>query len=259
MTFQDPQQPATQDDVEDAASNQSSYPQSPTRQPYRGPMRVRRSDGQREFWVEGRGYVPENSPYRLSPKEQQTLAQAQTAGQASGQMLPLLDRFQQVNRHTPTGAVPQIIGQSWPFGAIHPMLGDPNVDEMLAVTNKLTPLARSGLPGSASNLDVQMFRGALPSIQNVGPSNDRIIGDLRTQARQAQAYAEFLDWYWPQHGASLNGAAQAWNSYITHDPQMRRSWREALGAQQGGASNTGSSDLSHLSTQDLARLANGGQ
>lgn len=241
-----------------------------TQQPYRTPTRVRRSDGQVEVWVEGLGYVPQNDPRRLSAQDRDAIKDARDHATALSQQTPYLNRFEHLNNSVPTGSLAQRLGTM----AHVPRLltldtnKDPSVnsadqyDEMQSIVNRMTPGARQGLPGSSSNLDVQMFQGALPSIGNRGPANSAIINNLRGEVRDAQNYAEFLDWYWPQVG-SLGGAQEAYDGFRAaqgRNPQL--SWRQyfAQNPLRGAAprQQQQAGPMSHMSDEELERIANGG-
>lgn len=210
MSFDDPQQPASQ-----------PYPRSPTAQPYRGPRRTHRETGRTEVWVEGSGYVPEDSLERLTTQERQAVEAARARARDQRTALPLLQRFERLNTEQRTGSLGQIVGNIWNLA---PMLGDAEESEMRAILNRLTPRQRQGMPGAASDRDVAMFRGSLPGLNTVGPANSNIIRNLEREAAESQAYAEFLDWYWPRRGTTT-GAEEAWSQYLQADPNLERGWR----------------------------------
>lgn len=200
-------------------------------QPYRGPTRTRRSDGQREIWVEGRGYVPEHSLDALPTNERQAVLDANAAAQGANAALGQFNRFEQLNRVQGTGSVFDRLGR---MANIRPLLPDTELDEMWAIQDRLTPGARQGLPGPASNLDVSMFRGSLPSTANTPAANTNIIGGLRDETRALQGYAEFLNWYAGEN-RTTNGAQEQWNAYqrdLASVPRAQRSqmtWRQYFG------------------------------
>lgn len=220
MSFEDPQQP---------------LPRGPTSQPFRGPRRTHRETGRTEVWVEGRGYVPENALDRLPNTEQRAVLEARANAQRLTGFLPDLDRFEELNRTENTGGWNQRLGQF--FGDMPEIFPDNGVDEMRSITDRLTPQQRPPGSGTTSDFDAAMFRGSLPHRGRGGNANSQVIANLRRQARDAQEYAEFLDWYWPQ-GGSTSGATEAWGQYMRQrQPNDTRTWREYFGAQgqqQGG-------------------------
>lgn len=203
-------------------------PRSPTAQPYRGPRRRHRETGAMEVWVEGRGYVPQNSLDRLTAQERQAVLDARDRARGQREALPYLRRFEELNRVQPTGSLGQMIGNTWNLA---PLTGDAEESEMYRIINRLTPRQRQGMPGAASDRDVAMFRGSLPGLNVVGDANSRIIRNLEREAAESQAYAEFLDWYWPQHGTT-SGAEERWGAYIREHPDLRVGWRRYFDAEE---------------------------
>lgn len=197
-----------------------------SRTPYRGPRRVRRSDGQAEVWVEGQGYVPEQSARRLTGPEQGALQAARDAGLQAGRYLPDLNRFEQLNRVQDTGNIVQRVGT---FLGIPPLLPDKEEEEMYAITERLTPRQREPGSGASSDRDVTMFRAALPNLARSGPANSNVIQQARARVGELQDYPSYLEWYGTQHG-TLNGAQESWNAYINRGTN-RPPWRQFFGAQ----------------------------
>ena len=201
-----------------------------SRTPYRGPRRVRRSDGQVEVWVEGQGYVAEQSARRLTGTEQGALQAARDAGLQAGRYLPDLNRFEQLNRVQDTGNIVQRVGT---FLGIPPLLPDKEEEEMYAITERLTPRQREPGSGASSDRDVTMFRAALPNLARSGPANSNVIQQARARVGELQDYPSYLEWYGTQHG-TLNGAQEAWNAYVNRGTG-RPPWRQYFGVSGGPA------------------------
>lgn len=216
---------------EDHRQGGEALPRGPTSQPYRGPARTRRSDGQREVWIEGQGYVPENDLRRLPQQEREMVETARNRARDLNSALPDFRRFIELNETNPTGALSHVVG-SWT--AQPQWLNDPDIDEMRAITDRWTPRQRQGLPGAASDRDVAMFRGGIPGITRGGNGNRRVLEAIERQAKEETAYADFLDWWWPQRG-NLTGADEAWRGYRQADPEMRGEWRTHFQRQTQGA------------------------
>lgn len=201
----------------------------PTRQPYRGPYRVQRETGRREYWVEGDGYVPENDLRRLSPEDARAVRDARLRATELNRSLPDWQRFEELNREEATGSLGQILGNA---------LNAPNIagrereDEMRAIVNRWTPRQREPGSGTTSDRDIAIYTGAIPGTNRIGPSNSNIIRGIERDAREASEYADFLEWYWPR-GGTLAGAQAAWSAYLGQ-PQ-RRPWREHFGAGAGAS------------------------
>lgn len=201
-----------------------------SRTPYRGPRRTRRSDGQVEVWVEGQGYVPEQSARRLTGSEQTALQAARDAGLQAGRYLPDLNRFEQLNRVQDTGNIVQRVGT---FLGVPPLLPDPQEEEMYAITERLTPRQREPGSGASSDRDVTMFRAALPNLARSGPANSSVIQQARGRVAELQDYPSYLEWFGTQRG-TLNGAQEAWNAYINRGAN-RPPWRQHFGVAGGPA------------------------
>lgn len=59
-----------------------------------------------------------------------------------------------------------------------------NLEYANAILSKLTPAQRQGMPGSASDRDVQMFRDALPKLSNTPEGNKLILDTMEALANQ---------------------------------------------------------------------------
>ena len=163
---------------------------------------------------------------RLTANERTSVEEARQRAVGMRAARPDLERYRALNRENPTGALGQIIGQSLDQPQY---AADVGIDEMLSLEQKLAPRQRVQGSGTTSDRDIMLFRGALPSIRRVGNSNANIIRGLLREADEAQAYAEFLDWYWPQAGTT-SGAQEAWRGYVERHPDLDVPWREAFAA-----------------------------
>jgi len=237
--------------VYDDPRPEQPLPRGPTSQPYRGPRRTHRATGRVEVWVEGSGYVPEDSLSRLTVQERNAVIEARDRARNLREMLPQLRRFEELNTQEGTGSVGQIVGQTL---NIPPLLGREREQEMAAIINRLTPRQRQGMPGAASDRDVAMFRGSLPNLQRVGPANSQIIRNLEREAAESQAYAEYLDWYWPRHGTTA-GAEESWTQYTRADPNLGRGWRSYF--EGGGQGQSGPPRIANAA--DYQRLPSGAE
>lgn len=190
-------------------------------------MRIRRSDGQREIWVEGEGYQPEGSRHTLTTDEQRVIREAQMAASQARSVLPDLDRFMALNREQPTGGALDILGG---LGNQAPYW-DTEAQEMHAITDRLAPLMRRPGSGASSDMDVTMYRSSLPNIRRGGVANQSITEQLRRNAQDLQDYGEFLDWY-ATRNRTLTGALEQFNRYLDQGRMGERaSWRSFFGAE----------------------------
>lgn len=127
--------------------------------------------------------------------------------------VPSIQRFLELNQQTPTGGV-----YSLPIvKQVATALSAPR-SEMESITSKLVPqIGRQGLPGQASNLDVQMFRSAVVGQDKPLEANMAIGNALIAQAKRNKDYAEFLRTYADAYG-DIRGADQAWQGYVNANP-----------------------------------------
>lgn len=153
-----------------------------------------------------------------------------------------VQRFLELNQQNPTGgwrSLPGIQDLLTKFSAPR--------QEMESITSRLVPqLGRQGLPGSASNLDVQMFRSAVVSPDKSVQANMSIGNGLIAQQQRNKQHAEFLHAYADAYGNDLRGADQAWQQYVNANPifdptaaakgepslnQNRMTWQQFFGSQ----------------------------
>lgn len=139
---------------------------------------------------------------------------------------------------------------------------DPEIQEMQALTDRITPLMRAGMPGAASDTDVRMFRGATFGPDKAPEVNRNIITGMKSAAQNAQDRLAFMEAYVGQTN-TLRGANEAWQDYLNANPIFdpngnpsmptlnanRQSWREYFSGnrlQQGGLSAEEKAELEQL-------------
>lgn len=124
-----------------------------------------------------------------------------------------LERFIFLNEKTKTGAAyDNVIGSK-----VGGWLSD-NVREMASLTDKLTPGMRQGLPGAASEKDVQMFRNATVGIGKNYRVNKDVATGLRAANQNIIDRQQFMQDYLAEHGGHLRGSERAWNEYLEANP-----------------------------------------
>ncbi len=110
---------------------------------------------------------------------------------------------------------------------------------MNAITDRLTPLMRQGLPGAASDRDMQTFRGATVGTGKLGEANVGIARGLQVAAKNVIDKGLFDEAYF-RRNRHLQGSDNAWNRYLEENPifdprsdpanptlnRSRKSWRE---------------------------------
>jgi hypothetical protein len=68
-----------------------------------------------------------------------------------------------------------------------------NLEAAKAILNKLVPAQRQGMPGAASDRDVQMFKDALPKLSNTPDGNKIIIDTMEALTRHKMAAGEIAN------------------------------------------------------------------
>lgn len=149
---------------------------------------------------------------------------AKNAEWVSGQA----DQFGKLNEKTGTGPMN---GFGLPFFA--PDLGksiakvfSPNTGSMDAITSRVAPNLRPPGSGSSSDKDTKMYRQSFPNIENMGPANGQVIGQLHADATDKRAYADFADQWYAKNGTLL-GADKAWSARKAIPPKPVRSSQAA--------------------------------
>ena len=99
---------------------------------------------------------------------------------------------------------------------------DDEKKEMISITDNFTPLMRQGLPGAASEKDVQMFKSGLPGISRNRAVNDKLADALIRRAENAEAYKNYLEQYNSTNG-HLEGADILWSEYLEANPIFNHS------------------------------------
>jgi hypothetical protein len=154
-----------------------------------------------------------------------------------------VNRFLERNAATPTGGAYSIPGVKQGLTMFSPAR-----QEMEAITAQMVPVVgRQGLPGAASNLDVQMFKQAVPGQDKSLEANMAIGNAIIQQAQRGREHTDYLRTYADTYG-SLTGADAAWQKYANDnpifDPQAaaagktklnagRKSWAEYFAGQRG--------------------------
>lgn len=200
---------------------QSPLPRGPTSQPYRGPVRIRRSDGRREVWREGTGYVPEGSLEALPPRDQEDMQIARRAVQTSGRNVQMAEQFLDANR-TPrpvnfqsgfgfldaggeTGGLASLPVPNWGN------LQNETRQRMEGLTNQMVrENIQPGQAGTMNSIIEQMLaRQQYPTTDTLGKVNgDRVLAML-IDNDEITALADEAEQWTREHG-SLTGFAVDW-------------------------------------------------
>lgn len=201
--------------------------------------------------------------FKLSPQDSKYLSGAREAAQQLHNTAPLIKRFLQLNSKVGTGGA---MGLGVVSGSA--ALLDPRVAEMKAISDRLTPAMRQGMPGAASDRDVAMFQSATVGIRKPGPANTAVGRALVAAADRQGGYVAFLEDYAKKNG-SLLGAQEEWDAYAAANPMFdedgqgnlivrkQQPWREFFGESAPGSARATPSRDQRLSPEEAAKLPPG--
>lgn len=194
---------------------------------------------------------------KLAPQDSKYISEARTSAQQLSATVPLVDRFIELNTKVWTGGA---LGNNTLAGAA--AMFDPRVAEMKAITDRLTPAMRQGMPGAASDRDVAMFQSATVGLGKPGPANQSVARALKAGAKRQADYVAFLENYAKENG-SLLGAQEEWDAYAAANPMFDQDdkgnltirkqtpWRQYFGTSGGPAAAKGSSPASRPSLDQI--------
>lgn len=152
------------------------------------------------------------APVKLSPQDSKYLSTARQHATDLASIVPQLERFGALNREVGTGGLSAVPVVQSTLAAL-----DPRQAEMKSIQDRITPLMRQGLPGSASNFDVQMFQSATVGLGKPGPANEAVRKMTAAAAARVADYAEFMEEYAQQNG-NLLGGQEEWDAYAEANP-----------------------------------------
>lgn len=192
-----------------------------------GSTRVKRG-GQ---WISA-GNLFQGAAPKMTTQENQQLATVREGAAGAEGAIEQIDRFMTLNQKTPTG---QIAGMQ-PYRSLRAAF-DPNVAQMNAIVEKLTPAQREPGSGPMSDPDIAMYRASVIGVDKPGPANTKIAALARAGEQRRRDYAAYMDYYARLNG-TLNGAQEQWDSYSAQEPvydhktgtaRTARSWRRHFG------------------------------
>ncbi len=112
---------------------------------------------------------------------------------------------------------------------------DEEGSQMKAISDKLTPRMRQGMPGAASDRDVAMFRGSTVSLDKPTEANRKIAMGFKVANQNLLDRREFRQAYFGKNG-HVQGADALWKRYLEANPifknnkyemnDKRKTWRE---------------------------------
>ena len=125
-----------------------------------------------------------------------------------------------------------------------------------ALIARLTPAQRQGLPGSASNLDVQMFRDALPKLINQPGGNKLITSTFKAMVQDRIARAQIVEDFYsgnytvPEALKAMRGLPNPLERFKTMKAEAEAT--RTKGSARGASRNTGA-PVGEMSTEDIQR------
>lgn len=186
-------------------------------------------------WIDA-GRLYNGAAPKLTPQENKQLGEARMYAEKATGVMQDVDRFLSLNSQQASGGALGL-----PIVRNVQGLFDPEVAEMNAINNRLTPAQREPGSGAMSNADVDMYRSSVIGYDKPGPANQKIGARTRAAAIRQRDYAAFMDYYARVNG-TLNGAQEMWDGYKEAEPvydprtggiRRARPWRDffGLGAQ----------------------------
>lgn len=145
---------------------------------------------------------------RVYTQDVARLRKEQDAIKSNPQMKSNLQRFKYLNSLEETGG---------PLDRLTDFSFDEQKREMVAITNRLTPAMRQGMPGAASDRDVAMFRGATVGIGNTKAINDALVTGMSTMIENSDDRLDFMREYL-RVNKHLEGAEAYWKQYLEDNP-----------------------------------------
>lgn len=188
-----------------------------------GSIKVKRGA---EWLATGRLYVGPGP--KLQPQEQKALATIRTEAEKAAGGIADLDRFSTLNRKQGTGGYLGLPGIRNVVGWV-----DPELSEMNAITDRLTPMQREPGSGAMSDRDVEMYKSSTVNAGRYGNANRNVGQRAKAGMMRQRDYAAFMD-YFARVNGTLNGAQEAWDEYKIAEPiydpdagtiRQGRSWR----------------------------------
>lgn len=123
---------------------------------------------------------------------------------------------------------------------------DSDAANMDRINAQLTPTMRTPGSGVTTDFDARMFQKSTLGLSNPREVNEAIAAGIKGKAQTIQDRATFEEWYYNNAG-HLNGAEQAWQSYLDDNPifdpqspetprlnQNRQDWRSYFNGRYSG-------------------------
>lgn len=139
-------------------------------------------------------------------------AKRDEADDQAGEVILGLKRFKELNKGNTTGP----LYKSGVVAGVGGML-NPELQEMQAITSKITPLARAAGSGTTSDFDARMMGQATVGIDKPRQVNENIADAHILVAENRQAKKAFVENYVEANGHE-QGAERMWRAYLEANP-----------------------------------------
>lgn len=197
---------------------------------YEGQTATNHSTGEKLVYRGGKWFpltgsgtaAPVSSGTETDRKALQALRDEASSGLSTAQQA---ERFVDINQRTGTGGLRAM--PIWPFGSRPPTLGDalgagnPDWGEMKSISASVGPGMRPEGSGSSSDKDMALFLSSFPSVNTLGPANQKIAKRLQDESDQKAARSAFMDEWFARRGNLLGAEqqfAQFWSRRKAGDP-----------------------------------------
>jgi len=178
-----------------------------------GATATNHATGERIVYRKGRWYplgeggaAPTGGVSGLKDKELKELVDTRQAAQNTRLAREKANEFMDINREVGTGGLMALPLAPEMIGAFNP-----KVSAMRGLSNAMIP-GMHVTPGPMTDADAKLYKSAIPNVNLPGPTNAHLTKSIERQEQQAAARAAFYE-RWAAKRGTLNGAAQAFNSF----------------------------------------------
>lgn len=151
---------------------------------------------------------------KQTEKDLAGLREAVAAGRATQADLNRFDALMNVQETGGIYGVPGIGGLARSIGGVF----DPQVSEMNAIADKITPTMRQPGSGATSDFDARMFQSATVGVGKPKEANAAIIRAAQAAQKLQEEALSFKEAYATANGGSLRGADEQWRRYLEANP-----------------------------------------
>jgi len=131
----------------------------------------------------------------------------------TGQLLPSMKRFAQLNRQVPTGKADDVLIPD----ALKPLYASSEYSEMMSLQAFITPKMREPGSGGTSDFEGRMFARANVNVERPYEANANIVKAWEALEQRNSEKLAFLESYWAVN-RTTDGAEDAWRRYMNDNP-----------------------------------------